>query len=144
MNLLPIILVGGAAAIYFLGLGRTGANLQFLFRNIRLSGGSIIQPNIIITIGVQNPTNNPVTINSIVGTLNYQGQNFANFSSFERTTIKANSETLINITAIPNFTGVVTILKEVILNKQKGAIINMKATANINNIAFPINSSFQF
>jgi hypothetical protein len=144
MPILPILLIGGAAAIYFLRMGVMGQNITFIFRNIKIKGGTIIQPNIIVTLGVQNPTNNEAIIKSVTGKLIYEGKTFATFSNFTESTIKANSESLLNITAIPNFSGVIDVINNVILNRRNGAEIKITGTANVNNIVIPINSSFTF
>jgi hypothetical protein len=144
MRLFPIVLLGGAVAYYFLRMRTLGTNVKFIVRNIKIKGGSVIQPNIVITLGVQNVTGSEVNIRSIVGSVNYQGKTFADFSNFNQVTIKRNSETLINVTAIPNLMGLVGIVKEIILNKQKGAVIDIQGTANVNSVNAPFNSSFQF
>jgi LEA14-like dessication related protein len=144
MRLLPLLIIGGAATWYLLRMRSLGTNLQFIVRGIKVKGGSIIQPNIIVTIGIQNPTNAEAIVRSLAGTLEYNNQSFANFSSFETTTIKRNSESLINVTATPSLTGVLSVVRDVILNKQRGAVINVNGSANVNNVQLPFNSSFQF
>lgn len=144
MPLLPLLLIGGIATIYFLRMGVMGQNISFIFRNIKIKGGSIIQPNIILTLGVQNPTNSQAVIRSITGRLIYEGKTFATFSNFTQSTIRSNSESLIDITAIPNFSGVIDVINNVIINKRTGAEITIKGTANVNNIVIPLNSSFKF
>lgn len=144
MRLLPFIILGGAATWYLLRMRSLGTNVKFILRNIQIKGGSILQPNIILTLGVQNPTNNEAILKSITGSVIYNGRSIADFSNFQINTIKRNSETLINITAIPNFISVISVLNNIIVNKQKGAVIEITGTANVNNVAVPYNSSFQF
>lgn len=144
MRLFPIVLLGGAVAYYFLRMRTFGTNVKFLIRNIKIKGGSVIQPNIIITIGVQNVTGSEANLRSIVGSLRYQGKVFADFSNFNQVTIARNSETLVNVTATPNILGVIDIVKNVILNKQSGAVIDLQGTANVNSVNVPFTSSFQF
>jgi hypothetical protein len=144
MPLLPVLLIGGIAAIYFLRMGVMGQNISFIFRNIKIKGGTIIQPNVIVTLGVQNPTNTSAVIRSVTGRLIYEGKTFATFSNFTQSTIKGNSETVLDITAIPNFSGVIDVINNVIVNRRNGAEIKIIGTANVNNIVIPINSSFSF
>jgi LEA14-like dessication related protein len=144
MRLLPFIILGGAATWYFLRMRSLGTNVKFILRNIKVKGGSVIQPNIILTLGVQNPTNNEAIIRSITGSVIYENKNIAQFSNFQTTTIKRNSETLLTVTAIPNILSIISVLNSVIMQKQSGAVIEIKGTANVNNVTVPFNSSLQF
>ena len=144
MRLFPLLLIGGVATWYLLRMRTLGTSLNFVIRNIRLKGGTILQPNIEITIGAQNPTSAEANLKSIVGEISYEGQTIANFSNFEQVQIQGNTESIIKVIAIPNFFSFLQIVKTIIQNKQPGKVINITGKANVNNIVLPINSSFQF
>lgn len=144
MPFLPLLLVGGVATWYLLRMRSLGTNINFILRNIRVKGGSILQPNIELTIGAQNPTNQAATLKSLVGTIEYQGQTIASFNSFDQVVIQGNTETIIKINAIPNVLSVLNVIKQIIINRQPGKVISITGKANVNNIVVPLNSSFQF
>ena len=144
MPFLPLLLVGGVATWYLLRMRSLGTNINFIFRNIRVKGGSLLQPNLEITIGAQNPTNQAATLKSLVGTIDYQGKTIANFSTFDQVLIQGNTETIIKIIAVPNVISVLNVIKQIIVNRQPGKVISITGKANVNNIVVPFNSSFQF
>lgn len=144
MPFLPLLLIGGVTTWYLLRMRNLGTSINFIFRNIRVKGGSILQPNIELTIGAQNPTNQTASLRSIVGTLEYEGKTIANFTSFDTVLIQGNTETIIKINAIPNVISVLNVIKQIIVNRQPGKVISIKGKANVNNIVVPFNSSFQF
>lgn len=144
MRLFPLLLLGGAATWYFLRLRSLGANIKINFRNVKISGGQILRPNIELTLGLQNPTSAAANLSSIIGDLQYEGQTIANFSSFEKVQIQGNTETIIKVNAVPNLIAVYNVIKNVIINRQPGKVLILSGRANINNISVPFNSSFQF
>lgn len=144
MRFFPLLIIGGVATWYLLRMRSLGTNINFLFRNIRVKGGSILQPNIELTIGAQNPTNQTAILRSLVGRIEYQGKTIATFSNFEQVQIQGNTETIIKINAIPNLISVYNVIKQIIVDRQPGKVISINGKANVNNIVVPVNSSLQF
>jgi len=125
-----------AGGIYFVMKAKqVGKSARFTIKGIKFSG-----INIILSIGVQNPTNINLSFNSFVGELIAKGSAIANITGFTATTIKANAETIIPITFKLSSLGVLSLARQLL---QKGGLKKLNAilvgTANINGQAMPIN-----
>ena len=144
ISLLPLVIIGGIGIWYLLRLRNLGVNLIYVIRSIRIAGGSILQPNIEIAIGIQNASTASARLKSLTGELLLENTVIANFSNFENNLIKGNSETIVKITAIPNVINVLTIVKDIILKKQKGKIFKLNGRANVNDVIVPFVTTYQF
>jgi hypothetical protein len=124
-----------AGGIYFaMKAKQVGKAAKFAIKGVKLSG-----TNIILSIGVQNPTNISLSFNSFVGELIAKGNAIANITGFTQTTIKPNAETVIPITCKLSGLGVLSLARQLL---QKGGLKKLGATlvgtANINGQAMPI------
>lgn len=141
---IPLLIAGGAAVWYLLRMRNLSTNLIFIIRNIKIKGGSVLQPNIEISIGVQNPVSVSAKLKSLIGEISIDDKIIANFSNFTPITIQGNTETIINVIATPNIIGVFNVIKDVIIKRQKGKVIKVKGTANVNNLSLPFVSTYSF
>ena len=134
--LVPILAIG---ALAFIALRRTSfaKNLIFVFRNIALRG-KIFAPKIVITIGIQNPSNQSATIKSIVAKMKWNGAEFANISSFQTLKVLPNSETPLSITAEPSILGMYDTIKTLLKTGLKNGKLTIDGTANVDNMQLPI------
>jgi len=114
-----ILLIAGAGLAYVLYRKfRLQRQANVLFRGIKL-GGSILTPEIEITLAVQNPTNTGTTLKSISADLTVNNQYVANFSSFGDQQILPNSESLIKLIARPKLIAAVKSIIQLIKNRKQ-------------------------
>ena len=135
--LLPIIGIGAIA--YFL-IRRTAfaTNLIYVFRGIRVAG-KLFSPKIMIKLGIQNPSNQKANFKSIAAVVKWNGNDFANISSFNPVTIAPNSETNIEVTAEPSVLGLYDTIRTLIKTGLKNGKIEITGTANVDNLQLPVN-----
>lgn len=134
-------IIGGAIAVYF--VSRYAGFLKkanFYLQSVK-PGGTITQPKIIVMLGVDNPTNQTITIKSIVGNVFVEGDLLAIVNSFGDQKIAANSSSTINVTAKPTAIGVFKTLKRLITQPIPGTKIEFDGTANVDGINVPIKQS---
>jgi LEA14-like dessication related protein len=137
----PILwILGGAAALYFLARYSFSRKANFILQSVK-PGGTLLQPRILISLAVQNPTNQEITIKSIVGSV-YVDDNFlASVSSFGDQRITGNSESTLQLTARPSAIGIFQTLKRLVTQPIPGTQIRFTGTANVDGINVPIEQS---
>lgn len=136
--IIPVIIVAAVAALYFLGKSRL-TRIKVLFRGFKVTGG-LFNPKFNLKFGLQNPTNETATLNSLVGELMANGKVIANVSNFVSTKINANQETQINIVAEPVGISIATTVIDFIRTKNK-LNIQFTGSANVDNIVYPLAES---
>ena len=132
------ILVLGGVAYWAYSRKRLKETALFSFDGVRIANNKLQ-----IKLGLSNPTNASVTINSIVGVLNSKGNDIANVQSFEKVTILPNNKTFINLDVTPSLVGLFTTVKQIV---KKGGLKNLnlkfKGTANVNGLPLPIDLTY--
>lgn len=116
-------------------------NIKFVIRRISF-GGTFLQPKIFITLAAQNPTNAGATVKSIVASINYKGNTFADVSSFQVQNIRPQSENMIVLTAQPSAIGIFSTVRNIIQDKKFVNDIAIVGTANIDGVNVPINLQY--
>lgn len=136
-----LILMAAAAALFFVGRAGLRSRLSFRLLGVKLRG-SILQPVLDISLGVQNPTRQRATLRSIVADLTIDGKFIANVSFFGETVIKPIGETPVSISARPSLTGAFSSVAD-ILTREGGtkAVALLKGSANIDGITYPVEIS---
>jgi LEA14-like dessication related protein len=134
------LLIGGAAALYFLSRYQLSRKISFLLRGVRVGGG-ITSPTITIDLAIQNPTNQRAVVRSVSGEVSANGQYIANLSAFGEQTIQPNSESVIKLSARPSAAGVGQFLFNLIKQKQQKVSVNFTGTANIDGVTYPVNET---
>jgi hypothetical protein len=134
---IPLIIVAGIAALYFLGKSRL-TKLKIVFRGFKITGG-IFKPKFNLKFGLQNPTTETANLNSIVGEVIANGKIIANVSNFTPLKIQANRETELNIVAEPIAISIAKTVIDFIKNKNK-LVVEFKGSANVDNIVYPLNN----
>jgi LEA14-like dessication related protein len=139
-----IWIAAAAAAIFFI-LRRSSfaKNLIFSFNNIKLVG-KLLQPELIITLSVQNPTRQAARITAISGTLFLDDRAISNISNFNQQIIQPQMESLISFSARPGVIGIANVLKEIFFNKTRNKQYTFKfiGTANVEGVLLPIDQEF--
>lgn len=132
------IAVLGGLAFWLYSRKRLKETALFSFDGVRIANNKLQ-----IKLGLSNPTNASVTINSIVGVLNSKGNDIANVQSFEKVTILPNNKTFISLDVTPSLVGLFTTVKQIV---KKGGLKNLnlrfKGTANVNGLPLPIDVTY--
>ncbi len=140
-----IWIAAAAAAIYFLiRKSSFSKNLIFNLSNIK-PAGKLISPEFIITLSVQNPTNQAATITAITGTLYLDNKAISNISSFNQQTIQPKTESLISFSAKPGLIGIANVIREIWTGqKNRQYTIKFIGSANVEGILLPIDQEYIF
>jgi hypothetical protein len=136
-------IAGGAALLWYLAnKATTLANLQFTAKSVSFQGSGLQ-----LTVGILNPTNGELTINSIVGNVLVNGQPFGTITNFTQTVVAANAETDIILNISPN---VLSLASDLINELSTGGpaapssvSIIAQGTANVNGSPLPVNLNLQ-
>jgi hypothetical protein len=137
-KIIPVVLVAGLAAWYFIGKRTLSQNLNFVLRKISF-GGRLLQPKVFITLGVQNPTNSGAVIRSIVANVSFKNNSFANVSTFAVQNIAPQSESQIVLTAEPSVIGIFNTIRDAVKSKEIKGLFSITGSANVDGVTFPIN-----
>jgi hypothetical protein len=140
-KIFPFLIIGGLAAWFFISARNLSQNIKFVIRRISF-GGTFLQPKIFITLAAQNPTNAGATVKSIVASINYKGNTFADVSSFQVQNIRPQSENMIVLTAQPSAIGIFSTVRNIIQDKKFVNDIAIVGTANIDGVNVPINLQY--
>lgn len=135
-----LLLVGGAAALFFLSRYRFGQKAVFAFRSLK-PGGPLFAPVFNIELAVANPTNQAITIKSITGTINVQGSAVANVSAFGDQRVAANSESILKLQARPSAIGVFETVRELLSRPLGSTSVSFTGTANVDGLVVPVSES---
>lgn len=137
-NLL-LIAAAAIAGWYFWTRSATLNSLQFIPTGIGVQGAAVN-----LTIGVQNPTANPLTLSSLIGSLSISGSPVGNVSDFTPVVIQPNSQTNINVLITPNVFGIAAGAINMIDGNEGESGLNatLSGTANVNGIPLPVNIAF--
>lgn len=140
-----IWIAAAAAAIYFIiRKSSFTKNLIFNFNNIK-PAGKLLSPEFIITLSVQNPTNQAATITAITGTIYLDDKAISNISSFNQQTIMPKSESLISFSVKPGLIGIANVIREIWSGKKtKQYKIKFIGSANVEGVLLPIDQEYIF
>lgn len=105
--------------------------------------GTLSFPNlpVVITVGIKNPTAEPLAFNSISGTITAQGKQISTFSNSVGATIQPNTETNINVDATLSLTPLFTSILAFIEAGFKDTIL-IDTITNVAGINIPARQEF--
>lgn len=137
------LIIAAGAAYYFYKQFQAGKNANFYFKKIKVKDKKLV-----LDIAAQNPTNQKLQLKSLSGEIFANKKLVGNISTFTPVDILPNSETILNFTIVPNLAGLVNLIsnfiKKVVKKTEKlGLVINLTGTANVNNIAIPLNINYK-
>lgn len=133
----PFLAIAAAAGlVWFLSAKKRFAGaVRFELKQIKVSG-----TNVIVKIGILNPSNQAATVNSVVSTLFFNNTAIATVKNFKPVTINASSEATTELIFVPSGFGVVTALTELAQGKKvKG--FKVVGNANVDGMMVPVNFS---
>lgn len=139
---LAVLAVGAFLVWKFFLPGVTVSNLVFLENGMSLDVSNPLRVVINLNIIVQNPTSGSLTLNSIAGYFYVNGSQTGNVSFFTPTLISPNSQTLINLQLSVNDISLVQTLLNYVNSGTGTLLVEVKGTANANNVPVPIDLSF--
>jgi hypothetical protein len=129
-------------AYYIFSKRSFAKNANFSFEGLKFDWK---KKKVEITLSCSNPTNNNITLNSVVGNLILNNNTIASVESFTKTNIIANGKTNIKLDLIPSAIGILMSIKEFVTNKAKTKQkINAKfiGSANMEGIIIPLDLQF--
>ena len=135
-----LLLIGGAAALFFISRFRFGQKAVFNLRSLR-PGGTLFAPVFNVDLAVSNPTNQAIVIKSITGTVNVKGSAVANVSAFGDQRVAANSESILKLQARPSAVGVFETVRELLKQPVGSTSVSFTGTANVDGIVVPVSES---
>jgi hypothetical protein len=139
-----LLLIGGAAILYFLYTkGNTLGNLRFVEQGVGFDFSNPIRPIINLSVSVQNPTSNSVTLMSLAGSFSINGTPAGNISYFGGPlVIQPNAVTGIVLACSLNDISLIAILAQFVQGSASGFTVTVSATANIDNVPSPLTLSY--
>jgi len=138
-----LLLVGGAVLLYFFYTkGSTLANLVFQVQSTNFDIGNPLSPKVLVDVLVSNPTSGSLTLSSLAGYFYINGAQSGTVSFFQLATIFADAQTLITLTLSINDFALAADIVKYATGQMEGLTIEIKATANINNIPAPVDITF--
>ena len=128
------------AIVYVLRKKSLVTNAKFSLENVAFNW---TKKEVYVRMGILNPTNSEITINSILGSLFLNNNEVATIETFNKLLIGANAKTSLNLTMKPTLYGIFTSLKNVLSSKDcKTLVKNYKVkfvgTANANGVNIPL------
>ena len=137
MKLIKPILFGAVAIIgYYLikagGLANIANKVKFTLRGISFSG-----LNMIVKVGILNPTNTEIDFTAFVGDVLVGDKVVATAQSFRSVRIMAASQQELAITFVPNSFGIVELITDA-LNKHINSKVTIVGYANMNSFTIPV------
>lgn len=96
-----------------------------------------------IVFDIYNPTNSPITFNSILADVLYNGNRIGILNNFGNTTIPANSHATVDIQVGGDVVGFIGFLNNIIAQGLKNIIIQIQGTINVGGISLPINKDYK-
>jgi hypothetical protein len=124
------------AIVYIMRKKSLVTNAKFSLQNVALNWK---KKEVYIRLGISNPTNAQIIINSILGSLFFNNNEVAVVNSFSRLLISPNATTTLNLTMKPTLYGIFQSLKNVISKDlAKTYKVKFVGTANANGLNLPL------
>jgi len=137
--------IGAAVLItglYLFSKSNAGKKLNVVFRGIGFKKSGGILPTIVANVALQNPTNTPLTFNSIVGNLYINDKFLGDVSQFGKSTVLPNSEQLYSLNLRAGAAGVVQTVYSLWLNRKSLKVVaRFDANVNVDGFIIPINET---
>lgn len=139
-----LLIGGGAFILWFFGTrGAVVANLKFIEDGMNFDVSNPLRVGVNLTVIVQNPTSGSVTLQSLAGYFFINGTQAGNVSYFTPTLIAPNSQTIVVLRLSINDLSIVKILMDYVNGASDASlVVDIQATANIDNVPVPVSMSF--
>ena len=120
---------------------RTLKNLNFNVKDIPFD---IKRKNASIDLAVINPTKDPITLNSVVCDLIFQGDAVGTVKYLKDTVISGQSEIILRMPLQINALSVISLFTTLVSSKQKKLEFRIKGTAGADGILFPVDIKYSY
>jgi LEA14-like dessication related protein len=134
------LLGAGVVAAFILSRkGQIAKNAQFSFEKI---GISLARRKVLVTLGISNPAQGSIKINSVVGQLKVNGRDIAAVENFRPVQVRGNAKTMLPLELSPSGAGIVDLIKSYIAARKAKGQISAKVTfvgsSNVDGLTMPI------
>lgn len=132
----PLLILGGVLLLYTAAKAANFINgLKITFQNISF-GGSLGNPEIYLTLKVDNPTSTTIKIDNIIGVLKYSGTKIADIESVNGEDIPAEGVMYFDLKAQTTATDALKLIADFI-NKKAANKFSFDGSLKINGIQVP-------
>ena len=138
-----LLVLGGAAALYYVNLSRSAGNLNYLPGNVTGFSLSGISPIIYADLIVQNTSNVTFTINSLSANVLTDSTRIGNLANFTPVQIPGNSQGVIPLTLQLEPLTLVNDIIGIITGGSGKKNLIIQGTVNANGIQAPFSLSYK-
>jgi LEA14-like dessication related protein len=136
-----VLFFGAATAWWLLQKYNFSQKVSFKIVSISIDGG-LFDPQIILSIALNNPTTTSTTISNLTAELFLNGNNkIADIYFFGIKEIAPNSQTILPLSITPTLATLINTIKQVLIIK-KGSF-DLKGNAIIDGLTIPFNLNYQ-
>lgn len=135
---LPFLIVGAAGLLYFISKGKAAQKLRVYFNDVSFGKASGLRiPPMFARFRIVNPTNTPVTVDTIAGDIFFNKSQLASIQNLTPVTIPARSEILYPIKIEASGFSLLQTAYNWIKNKEK-VNISFDGSVNSSGVVFPV------
>lgn len=140
-----LLLLAGAGALALIMLSRKkqiAKSAQYSFEKI---GVNLARRKVIVTLGILNPAQGSIRINSVVGLLRINGRDVATVENFTPVTVAGNAKSLLPLTLSPSLSGITDLIRSYIQmrkdKKKSPAKVTFTGSSNVDGMTLPIQTT---
>lgn len=135
-----VILIGGAILALFIYRGINFAkNVELVFKSMRI-GGTLFIPELYITLTIINPTSTTLTVDNVLGYVNFKGQNIGSVSATDTVHISGHSQVDIELRVVTTLADILETVNANIHSDNLHNQVSFVGTILTNNINVPVNT----
>ena len=135
---LPFLLFGGAIAVYFLSKANAAKKLSVYFKDLSFGKATGFRiPDLFARFRIVNPTNTPLTIDSIAGDIYFNKSLLASVQNLSKVVIPANSEIIYPIKIEASAFGIAQTVYNYIRNRDR-ITVSFDGNVNSTGIVMPL------
>jgi LEA14-like dessication related protein len=140
-----LLLLAGAGALALIMLSRKkqiAKSAQYSFEKI---GVNLARRKVIVTLGILNPAQGSIRINSVVGLLRINGRDVATVENFTPVTVAGNAKSMLPLTLTPSLSGITDLIRSYIQmrkdKKKSPAKVTFAGSSNVDGMTLPIQTT---
>jgi LEA14-like dessication related protein len=135
-------IIGGVIGLWLLLKLKMASVLQYTFAGISIGNGTILNPQLLISINIFNPTNTSSTINSINANIYSNASLIGTVSATYNQSIASNATTTLQLPLNLQLGGLLQDIATTI--QQTGATFEIKGTVTADLIPVPLDITYNF
>jgi LEA14-like dessication related protein len=141
-NLLYIGAAGLLALVIFSRKKQIAKSAQYSFEKI---GVNLARRKVIVTLGILNPAQGSIRINSVVGMLRINGRDVATVENFAPVNVAGNAKSMLPLTLSPSLSGITDLIRSYIQmrkdKKKSPAKVTFTGSSNVDGMTLPIQTT---